>query len=335
MEGAVVAVVLLGIAFDVSNGFHDSSNSIAALVATRAARPAPAVLLASVFTILGPILVATAVADTVGGLLDVGPEQTLLVLFSALVAGLVWNIVTWYLGLPSSSSHALVGGLVGAALVVGGPTAVVWGGFDGILPYGVNGVLVALAISPILGAGIAWAMAEAVALFTRRASRALRTPVLRGEWVTAATLSFAHGANDAQKTMGLLTLALVAGGVIPTFVVPLWVKIACGLALTLGTALGGWRIVRTIGRRIYRLRPMDGLVSSASSTVIIGLASAVGAPVSTTHVVSSSVVGVGASRRRHHVGWVVVRDILLAWLVTLPGCALMGAAVCVVARMVT
>jgi len=158
--------------------------------------------------------------------------------------------------------------------------------------------------------------------------------VLRGEWVTAATLSFAHGANDAQKTIGLLTLALVAGGVIPEFVVPLWVKLACGLALTVGTALGGWRIVRTIGRRIYRLRPLDGLVSSGSSSVIIGLASAVGAPVSTTHVVSSSVVGVGASRRRRHVGWVVVRDILLAWVVTLPGCALLGAVVCAVVRMV-
>ncbi|MBK6762248.1 MAG: inorganic phosphate transporter [Micrococcales bacterium] len=334
MEGAVLLVILLGIAFDVSNGFHDSSNAIAALVATRAARPGPAVVLASVFTILGPILVATAVADTVGGLLDVDPEQTMAVLLSALVAGLLWNIATWYRGLPSSSSHALVGGLVGAALVVAGPSAVVWGGFNGVFPYGVLGVLVGLAISPLLGAAVAWVVAVAATRATRRASRQVRTPVLRGEWVTAATLSFAHGANDAQKTMGLLTLALVAGGVIPEFVVPLWVKIVCGLALTVGTALGGWRIVRTIGRRIYRLRPLDGLVSSGSSSVIIGLASAVGAPVSTTHVVSSSVVGVGASQRRRHVGWTVVRDILLAWIVTLPGCALLGALVCALVRMV-
>lgn len=327
-------VILLGIAFDVSNGFHDSSNAIAALVATRAARPGPAVVLASVFTILGPVLVATAVADTVGGLLDVDPQETMAVLLSALVAGLLWNIATWYRGLPSSSSHALVGGLVGAGLVVAGPSAIVWGGFNGVFPYGVLGVLVGLAVSPLLGAAVAWIAAMAATRATRRASRQLRSPVLRGEWVTAATLSFAHGANDAQKTMGLLTLALVAGGVIPEFVVPLWVKLACGLALTVGTALGGWRIVRTIGRRIYRLRPLDGLVSSGSSSVIIGLASAVGAPVSTTHVVSSSVVGVGASRRRRHVGWVVVRDILLAWVVTLPGCALLGAVVCAVVRMV-
>jgi len=334
MEGAVLLVILLGIAFDVSNGFHDSSNAIAALVATRAARPGPAVVLASVFTILGPVLVATAVADTVGGLLDVDPQETMAVLLSALVAGLLWNIATWYRGLPSSSSHALVGGLVGAGLVVAGPSAIVWGGFNGVFPYGVLGVLVGLAVSPLLGAAVAWIAAMAATRATRRASRQLRSPVLRGEWVTAATLSFAHGANDAQKTMGLLTLALVAGGVIPEFVVPLWVKLACGLALTVGTALGGWRIVRTIGRRIYRLRPLDGLVSSGSSSVIIGLASAVGAPVSTTHVVSSSVVGVGASRRRRHVGWVVVRDILLAWVVTLPGCALLGAVVCAVVRMV-
>ncbi|HYO19137.1 MAG TPA: inorganic phosphate transporter [Dermatophilaceae bacterium] len=334
MEGALLAVILLGIAFDFSNGFHDSSNSIAALVATRAARPGPAVLMASIFTILGPIIVGTAVADTIGGLVSLGAEQTLIVLLAALVAGLVWNIATWYRGLPSSSSHALVGGLVGAGLVMAGPSAIVWGGFNGVFPYGVLGVLVGLAISPVLGAAVALAASVAMGRATRRASKELRTPVLRGEWVTAATLSFVHGANDAQKTMGLLTLALVAGGAIPSFIVPLWIKLACGLALTLGTALGGWRIVKTIGRRIYRLRPMDGLVSSGSSSVIIGFASLVGAPVSTTHVVSSSVVGVGASRRRRHVAWVVVRDILLAWVVTMPGCAVMAALVCAVARMV-
>ena len=163
MEGVLIAVVVLGIAFDFSNGFHDSSNSIAALVATRAARPGPAVVLASVFTILGPIIVATAVADTFGGLLEVGPEQTLAILLSALVAGLIWNIATWYRGLPSSSSHALVGGLVGAGLVMAGPSAIVWGGFNGVFPYGVLGVLAGLAISPLLGAAVAWAFSVAPA----------------------------------------------------------------------------------------------------------------------------------------------------------------------------
>lgn len=322
----LIAVVVVGLVFDVTNGFHDSSNSIAALVATRAARPAAAIMLATVFTMLGPILVATAVADTIGGIVTLGPDQTLVVLLSALVAGVTWNLVTWYWGLPSSSSHALVGGLVGAGLVMAGVSAITWGGFDGLRPVGVVGVLVGLAISPLLGAAVAWLVVRASRRRVLRATKAVRRPVLQGEWVTSATLAFTHGANDAQKTMGVLTLALVAGGAIPAFVVPLWVKLLCGAALTLGTALGGWRIVHTIGRTIYRLRPVDGLISSGSSTLIIGVASMVGAPVSTTHVVSSSVVGIGAARHAKHVGWRIVRDILLAWLVTMPACALIAAA---------
>lgn len=328
----MLAVVLLGIAFDVSNGLHDSSNAIAALVATRAARPAQAIVLASVFTMLGPILVATAVADTIGGIVTLGADETLVVLFSALCAGLIWNVLTWYRGLPSSSSHALIGGLVGAGMVMAGASAIEWGGFDGVKPVGVLGALVGLALSPLLGVAVAWAATRAAHVGLRRATRHARKPILRGEWLTSAMLAFTHGANDAQKTMGILTLALVAGGVIPSFVVPLWVKLVCGLALTLGTALGGWRIVHTIGRSIYRLRPVDGMVSSGSSALIIGAASAVGAPVSTTHVVSSSVVGVGAARRARHVGWRVVRDILLAWVITMPGCAAIAAMVCSIGK---
>ena len=161
----------------------------------------------------------------------------------------------------------------------------------------------------------------------RRAHRGVTRSILRGEWVTSSALAFAHGTNDAQKTMGLITLALVSTGSIPSFVVPLWVKLICALALTLGTALGGWRIVRTLGRGIYRIRPLDGLMSQASSTLVIGGAAALGAPVSTTHVVASSVVGVGAERRWRHVRWSVVREIGLAWVVTMPACAGMGATV--------
>lgn len=331
----MVVVVLLGLAFDVSNGFHDSSNSIATLVSTRAARPGPAIVLATVFTLLGPILVATAVADTIGGIVTLDPSQTLIVLAAALAAGLAWNLLTWFRGLPSSSSHALIGGLVGAGVVMAGSSAIQWGGFVGLHPVGVIGALVGLAIAPVLGAAVAWVGTRLARRATRSATKALRLPIMRSEWGTAAALSFAHGANDAQKTMGVLTLALVAAGALPTFVVPLWVKIACGLALTLGTALGGWRIVRTIGRRIYRLRPLDGLVSSGSSTAIIAAASAVGAPVSTTHVVSSSVVGVGAAQHARHVGWRVVRDILTAWVVTMPMCAIIAAVLCSIGKAVT
>ena len=333
MDALLVMVLLLGIAFDVSNGFHDSSNAIAALVATRAARPVTAIAMASVFTMLGAILVATAVAETIGGIVTLDDSQTMIVLFSALLAGLVWNLLTWYRGLPSSSSHALIGGLVGAGLVMAGASSINWGGFDGLKPVGVAGALVGLAISPVIGFAVAWLLARSAVLATRRATKRIRGPVLRAEWATAAALAFTHGANDAQKTMGVMTLALVVAGAIPSFTVPLWVKLVCGLALTVGTALGGWRIVHTIGRSIYRLRPIDGAVSSSASSLIIGSASLLGAPVSTTHVVSSSVVGVGAARRARHVGWGVVRDMLLAWVVTMPGCAVIAAIASLVGRM--
>ncbi len=325
MEVLLVSVVVFGLAFDASNGFHDSSNSIATLVATRAARPGPAIAMATVFTMLGPILMATAVAETIGGIVRLEQSQTLLVLLSALLAGLIWNMLTWYRGLPSSSSHALIGGLVGAGLVVAGPSSVNWGGFEGLRPDGVAGALVGLAVSPLLGFSVAWVASRLAGHGTRRATKRLRGPVLRGEWVTSAGLAFTHGANDAQKTMGVITLALVAGGAIPAFEVPLWVKVSCGAALTAGTALGGWRIVHTIGRSIYRLRPLDGMLGSGSSALVIGAASVLGAPASTTHVVSSSVVGVGAARRVRHVGWRIVRDMGLAWVVTMPACALLAA----------
>lgn len=330
----LVVVVVLAVAFDVTNGFHDSSNSVAAPVATRAMRPGTAVALAAVFTLLGPILAGTAVADTVGGLIDVGAGQTLRILAASLVAGLTWNLATWWWGLPSSSSHALVGGLVGAGVTVGGLGAVRWGGVDGWRPVGVAGVLAVLAVSPVLGALAGWVGGLVAGRALRRARRGVTRPIRRGEWVTSSALAFAHGTNDAQKTMGLITLALVATGSISTFVVPLWVKLVCAGALTLGTALGGWRIVRTLGRGIYRIRPVDGLMSQTSSALVIGGAAAFGAPVSTTHVVASSVVGVGAQRRWRHVRWPVVREIGLAWVVTLPACAAVGAVVALVGRMV-
>jgi inorganic phosphate transporter, PiT family len=324
---ALPLVVLLALAFDLTNGFHDSSNSLAAPVATRAMTPRQALAVTTLFTLLGPILAGTAVADTVGGLIQVGTDDILGILLAALVAAVTWNLLTWRFGLPSSSSHALVGGLVGAAMVTGGVTSVNWGGFDGWRPVGVAGVLVALAVSPLLGALAGWLMDTSARRGLRRADQRVTSSLKRGQWGTSAALAFAHGTNDAQKTMGLITLALVAAGSLTTFVVPLWVKVACGAAMTFGTALGGWRIVRTLGRGIYRIRPLDGLASQGSSTLVIGGAAMLGAPVSTTHVVASSVVGVGAARRRRHVRWPVVREILLAWLVTMPGCATMAAAV--------
>ncbi|MEQ6901508.1 inorganic phosphate transporter [Nocardioides sp. YIM 152588] len=333
-EAGVVVVVLLAVGFDVTNGFHDSSNSVAAPVATRAMRPFTAVAVAAVFTILGPILAGTAVADTVGGLVTYEPDDTLRILFAALLAAVAWNLITWWRGLPSSSSHALVGGLVGAGVALGGLGAIDWGGFDGWRPRGVAAVLAVLAISPVLGLLAGWLGEMLAARSLRRAHRGVTRAIRGGEWVTSAALAFAHGTNDAQKTMGVITLALVATGSLDAFAVPLWVKLVCAGALTVGTALGGWRIVRTVGRGIYRIRPLDGLVSQASSSVVIGGAAALGAPVSTTHVVASSVAGVGTGRRWRHVRWPVVREIALAWVVTLPASAGIGAAVAMTERVV-
>jgi PiT family inorganic phosphate transporter len=320
----VLAVVaILGFAF--TNGFHDAANAIATLVATRGARPGPAILLAAVCNMLGPLLLGAAVADTIAGIVEVTAAQTVVVVGAALTAAVAWNIVTWRWGLPSSSSHALVGGLVGAAVVEAGSGAVNWGGVGDGHPTGVVGALVALAISPVLGFGAAWLMERGVRRWLRRATSSLNRPVLQAQWLTSGWLAFSHGANDAQKAVGVLAVLLLASGRTQSLSAPVWATMVCALALTVGTALGGWRIVKTIGRRIFRIRPVDALVSQTSSAAVILAASVVGAPASTTQVVSSSVVGVGVGRRRYrHVGWEVVGSILLAWVTTFPAAALLA-----------
>jgi len=322
---AVVVVAVLAFAFDLSNGFHDSSNAIAALVVTRAARPRAALLLASVCHLAGPLLAGTAVADTVGSVVHPPAARVLPVVGAALTAGLAWNLLTWWRGLPSSSSHALVGGLVGATIAVCGPGAVSWGRLDGIHPRGVVGVLVGLAVSPLLGLAAGAVLIAVLRGMLARARAGAAAWARRGEWLAAAALAFSHGANDAQKTMGVLTLVLLATGHLTAFAVPLWVKIGAATALTLGTGLGGWRIVRTVGRGIYRLSSLDGLASQASSAAVILAAARIGAPVSTTHVVAAGIIGVGADQRRRHVRWRVVGDIVSGWAVTLPAAAVLGA----------
>jgi PiT family inorganic phosphate transporter len=331
-------VLAIGVAllFALTNGLHDAANSIAALVATRAARPGPAVALATAGNVIGPLLLGTAVANTLAGIVTLPPEQTVAVIGAGLTASVIWNTFTWRLGIPSSSGHALIGGLVGAALLEAGTGAVNWGGLDGFRPVGVIGVLLALAIAPVLGllAGIVaeWLLRRSV----RRATREVRGPVRAGQWLASGALAFGHGTNDAQKAIGLVAAVLLAEGKIGSLDAPLWVKLSCGAALTVGTALGGWPIVHTIGRRIFRIRPIDGLATETSSTAVIVASSLVGAPVSTTHVVASSVVGVGVGRRRwRHVGWRVVRDMLLAWVTTLPVCAVLAALLLVPWRWVT
>ena len=328
MDAGLAIAIALAIAFAITNGLHDASNAIATLVATRAATPLQAIVLASVFNLLGPLLVGAAVADTIAGIVTVAPSTATEVIGSGLAAAGVWNLITWRFGLPSSSGHALVGGLVGAALVEGGIDAVNWGGLDGWHPVGVFGTLIALAVSPPLGALGALLVIRVLRRAARRATRRWSTPVNAGQWGMSAALAFSHGANDAQKSVGVIAALLLANGEIDSLAAPEWAALACAVALTAGTALGGWRIIRTVGRRIYRIQPAEALSSQTASAGVIFGASLIGAPTSTTQVVASSVVGIGIGRRRlRHVHWAVVRNMGLAWLVTMPATAALAIAV--------
>jgi PiT family inorganic phosphate transporter len=327
----LVLAVTLAAAFALTNGFHDASNAIATLVATRGATPGQAVALSAVFNMAGAVLLGTAVANTIATIVELPADQTVAVVGSALAGATTWNLVTWWKGLPSSSGHALVGGLVGAALAEGGTGAVLWGGFEGWHPVGVVGALVALVVSPVLGLALGYLLLRVLHRWSRRWTVAMRGPTVGAGWLASAGLSFSHGANDAQKAMGVIAALLLAAGVTDELTVPLWAKVVTGLALTVGTAAGGWRIVRTIGRRIFPLSPLDSLASQVASTAVIYTASVVGAPVSTTQVVASSVVGTGGGRRRWgHVRWEVVREMLVAWVTTIPAAGLLAAGCLVV-----
>lgn len=337
MEVGLILAVGFAVTFALTNGFHDASNAIATLVATRGATPGQAVALSAVFNMAGAVLLGTAVADTIGKIVTVPQGQMVAVVGAGLAGATAWNLITWWRGLPSSSGHALVGGLVGAAgadgILSGSTGSVHWGGFDGWHPTGVIGVLVALLISPVLGFAVAFLLLRFLRLVSRRWTTRWINPVRAGGWIAAAGLSFSHGSNDAQKAMGVIAVLLLASGHTTTMTVPLWAKVVTGVALTAGTALGGWRIVKTVGQRIFSLTPLDSFTSQASSTAVILGASLIGAPVSTTQVVASSVVGTGGGRRRwKHVRWQVVREMGVAWLTTIPAAALLAVLVLVIWR---
>jgi PiT family inorganic phosphate transporter len=336
VDVALVVAVALAVAFAVTNGLHDASNAIATLVATRAATPAQAIVLAAIFNVLGPLLVGAAVADTIGGIVTVADDEAVAVIGCGLAAAVTWNLFTWRLGLPSSSGHALVGGLVGASLLAGGVGAVNWGGMDGLHPVGVWGTLIALAVSPVVGGLSALLLIRFVVRVGRRATRRWRAPVRSGEWVMSAALAFSHGANDAQKSVGVIAALLLATGHISTLAAPTWAVLVCAAALTAGTAMGGWRIIHTVGRGIYRIRPVEGLVSQTSSAAVIFGSSLLGAPTSTTQVVASSLVGLGGGRRRwRHVRWPVVGHMGVAWVITIPATGVLAAAMLGLLRSLT
>jgi inorganic phosphate transporter, PiT family len=314
--GLVVAIVL-ATAFNFTNGVHDAADAVATIVASRTAMPGPALAVAALFTLLGPLLLGAAVADTIGKVVDVPQDQVVAVIGAGVSGALAWNLFSWWLGLPSSSSHALIGGLVGAAVVADGLDAVGW--------RTVMLVGAALIIAPALGFVTGLVGVRAARLTLRRATREVRGPIAWGQWGTSAALAFGHGANDAAKATGVIVVMLVATQHSTGTNAPLWVTALATISLTVGTCVGGWRIVRTVGMGIFRLRPVHGLVSQTGSALVVVGASAIGAPVSTSQVIASSVAGVGSGERWHHVHWQVVRTIGLAWLVTIPVCVTLGA----------
>jgi inorganic phosphate transporter, PiT family len=324
VTASLVAIVALAIAFDYINGFHDTANAIATSVATRALRPQHALLMAAAFNFIGAFA-GTAVAKTIGaGLVD-EDTTTQAIVAASLIGAITWNLITWWLGLPSSSSHALIGGLLGATIAGVGFGAV---NVDGV----VSKVLIPLVSSPVIGflgafslmVGLSWL----VYAFTRGADgpdrRFLSNVFRRLQIFSAGFMAFAHGSNDAQKTMGIITLALFSAGVIDTVEVPFWVIVVSASALSLGTAVGGWRIMHTMGHRVAQLDPIHGFAAETTAATIIYGAAHVGIPVSTTQVISSAIMGVGSSRGIHGVKWGVARRILVAWVVTLPAAGVFG-----------
>jgi PiT family inorganic phosphate transporter len=316
----LIVVLALAIGFDYVNGFHDTANAIATSVSTRALKPEHAILMSATANFVGA-LTGTAVAVTIAsGLATIpeGPEGQVIVA-AALVGAILWNLLTWRLGIPSSSSHALIGGLLGAVIVAEGPDAVIWSGvFDK--------VIVPLVLSPILGIVIAFFfMVVLLNVFRRAHPQKINSRFRHLQVGSAAFMAFSHGSNDAQKTMGIMTIALFTAGVIPTVEVPLWVILVCASAISLGTAAGGWRIIRTMGQRVVKLDPVHGFAAETTAASIILGASHFGAPVSTTHVISSAIMGVGSSIRLSAVRWGIAGNIVMAWVLTLPAAGLAAA----------
>jgi PiT family inorganic phosphate transporter len=323
---STIAIVLI---FEYTNGFHDAANIIATLIASRAMTPVQSVLLVAFFEFLGPLLGGTAVADTIGTFVSLGDIDRVLALtivLCGLVGAIAWNLLTWWFGIPSSSSHALVGGLAGVVMVAAGSHHVAWGFSDLMHGHlsGVTKVIAALILSPIIGFGIGYVLHKIMLNLLRGAHPSINRDLRHLQYVTSAGLAFSHGANDGQKSMGILTLVLLLGGFIPTFAVPFWVIVACSLTITLGIMSGGWQIVRTLGFSIYKIRPLHALDSQMTAASVIFSSSLFGAPVSTTHVVASSIMGIGASERPKAVRWGKATEIATTWLITMPGAALMS-----------
>ncbi len=311
----VIVIIAFALIFDFTNGFHDAANSVATIVSTRVLTPKQAVVWAAFFNFIAFLIFGTAVAKTIGsGMIDIN-QVDLWVIFAGILGTVVWNITTWYLGLPTSSSHALIGGYAGAAIAKAGFGAILWAGWVKTIFF--------IVLAPAIGLVLGLLLISTINVIFRHQS-----PAKVSRWarvmqiISAALYSLGHGGNDAQKTMGIVTSVLLAGGIIGSFSIPLWVVLSCQGAIALGTLFGGWRIVKTMGSKITKLRPIDGFCAETASAFSIFFATHLGIPVSTTHVITGAISGVGSARRLSAVRWGVTLSIVWAWLLTIPLSAL-------------
>ena len=319
LSGILLVTVVLALLFDFSNGWHDCANAVATVVSTRVLSPVAAVLLAGVLNVVGAFF-STAVAKMIGGGIVFPDAITNTVVAGAMGGAILWNFFTLMLGLPTSSSHALIGGLVGSAVAHGGWSVVQFNGLRKILE--------AMVLSPLLGFGIGFLLMVLVSWVFFRVHRGVATKVFsRLQIVSASFMAFSHGANDAQKVMGVITLALVTSGQLTSSEVPTWVIVACALAMGLGTMVGGWRIIRTLGIKMVKLEPVHGFSAETAAASVLLFTAHFGLPVSTTHTITSAILGVGSTKRLSAVRWGVTSKIFSAWVFTLPGAALLGAGV--------
>jgi len=318
VDPLLIVLIIFGLAFDFLNGVHDSSNVVATMISSRAIAPRVALGLTAVANFVGPFIFGVAVATTIGHDIVSAEHINLVVLIAACFAAIFWNVLTWVLGIPSSSSHALIGGLIGAVVMAAG--------FKVIIMKGVIKVLIALFASPIIGLIAGMLIANIVFLVSWKASPKINGVFKKLQIITSIGLALSHGTNDAQKTMGIITLGLVITGIQKTFEVPFWVILICATAIGVGTAIGGWQLIKTLGSKFYKIRPVHGFAAQATSAIVIITASLLGGPVSTTQVVSSAIMGVGAAERVSKVRWGVAGEIASAWVLTIPATMIVGAA---------
>jgi PiT family inorganic phosphate transporter len=319
MPQELIIVVILALIFDFLNGMRDVGNIVATMISSRAFSPQTALSIASIAEFVGPFLFGVVVAKTIADQVVQSEVLTLTVILCALVGAILWNLLTWYFGIPGSSSHALLGGLVGAVWAGVGLSAIKWNG--------IGKILIALFASPLIGFVVGFILTRLIYLLAQSATPKINDFFKGAQFFTGVGLALSHGANDAQKAMGIIVLSLVIAGYLPDFQVPSWVVVLSASVMALGASLGGWRVIRTLGGKIYKIRPLNSFATQLASTSVVLAASLLGVPVSTSQVVSSAIIGVGTSEQASRVRWSVAEEIVTAWLITIPASALLAAGV--------